>query len=309
LNCHLNDAIQTAVLLPHFPQGAAGAKAATPPLNRLELELPMHDDDHSRLTRAIVRVPGASFVSGLTTARLGAPDYQRALRQHASYCEALRLGGLDLTRLKADERYPDSTFVEDTAVMINTAAAAPPIAVLTRPGAASRTGEVESIKDALAQYCSGMHSIQTPGTLDGGDVCEAGSHFFIGISERTNEEGAQQLSGLLTSYGYTSSCVDIRSVKNILHFKSGVAYLDSNRLVVVDALARRKDFQGFELVCLDADEEYAANCVRVNDLVLIAAGYPKFERTLRDLGYKTIALEMTEFQKMDGGLSCLSLRS
>ena len=153
-----------------------------------------------------------------------------------------------------------------------------------------------------------MHSIQEPGTLDGGDICEAGNHFFIGISQRTNEAGAQQLAGLLTSHGYTYSFVDMRNVKDILHLKSGVAYLGDNRLVVTDALGNRKEFRGYDLVRVSADEEYAANCVRVNDCVLVAAGYPGFEQTLGNLGYKTIALEMTEFQKMDGGLSCLSLR-
>jgi len=144
--------------------------------------------------------------------------------------------------------------------------------------------------------------------VDGGDICDAGNHFFIGLSKRTNEAGAGQLAKLLASYGYTSSFVDIRNVKDILHLKSGLAYLGDNRLVVIEALANRKEFNGYELVRMNVDEEYAANCVRINDYVLVAAGYPVFEQTLRGAGYKTIALEMREFQKMGGGLSCLSLR-
>ena len=233
---------------------------------------------------------------------MGVPDYVHALRQHAEYCEALERCGLKLSRLEADERYPDSTFVEDTAVITSRCA------IVTRPGATSRMGEVDSIKAALSQFCPQIHAIQEPGTLDGGDICEAGNHFFIGISERTNEAGAEQLADLLATYGFTSSRIDIRDVKNILHLKSGVAYLGDNRLVATDALAHHKEFQGHELVRVSPNEGYAANCVRVNDYVLIAAGYPGFEQTLRDLGYKTNALEMTEFQKMDGGLSCLSLR-
>ena len=253
-------------------------------------------------SRAIVRPPGTNYAEGLTRIELGAPDYERALQQHAAYCEALARCGLELIHLQADERYPDSTFVEDTSVLT------PAGAILTRPGATSRMGEVESIKETLSHLYPRVDSIQEPGTLDGGDVCEAGNHFFIGLSERTNEAGAGQLAELLTSYGYTSSFVDIRSVKDILHLKSGLASLGDNRLVVTEALANREEFRGYELVRLSADEEYAANCVRVNDQVLIAAGYPIFEQTLRELGYETIALEMTEFQKMDGGLSCLSLR-
>jgi dimethylargininase len=169
-------------------------------------------------------------------------------------------------------------------------------------------GEVESIKETLSLLYSRVDSIQAPGTLDGGDVCEAGNHFFIGLSERTNEAGAGHLAELLTSYGYTSSFVDIRNMKDILHLKSGLASLGDNRLVVIEALANREEFRGYELVRVNVDEEYAANCVQVNDYVLVAAGYPVFEQTLQTLGYETIALEMTEFQKMDGGLSCLSLR-
>jgi dimethylargininase len=253
-------------------------------------------------SRAIVRPPGTNYADGLTRIELGAPDYDRALRQHAAYCEALERCGLELTHLEADERYPDSTFVEDTSVLI------PAGAILTRPGAASRLGEVESIKETVARLCSRVDSIQEPGTLDGGDVCKAGNHFFIGLSERTNEAGAGQLAELLTSYGYTSSFVDIRNMKDILHLKSGLASLGDNRLVVIETLANREEFRGYELVRVNADEEYAANCVHVNDYLLVAARYPVFEQTLRGLGYETIALEMTEFQKMDGGLSCLSLR-
>jgi len=253
-------------------------------------------------SKAIVRLPATNYADGLTTVALGVPEYSRALRQHSAYCEALEQCGLELTHLEADEEYPDSTFVEDTAVLV------PGGAILTQPGAASRRGEVGSINKTLSRFYSQINSIHEPGTLDGGDVCEAGNHLFIGISARTNEVGAGQLAELLGSYGYTSSFVDIRSVKDILHLKSGLASLGDNRLVVTEALANREEFRGYELVRLSADEEYAANCVRVNDQVLIAAGYPIFEQTLRELGYKTIALEMTEFQKMDGGLSCLSLR-
>jgi len=253
-------------------------------------------------SRAIIRPPGTNYAEGLTRVPLGTPDYERARQQHAAYCEALERCGLQLTHLEADERYPDSTFVEDTAVLI------PAGAILTRPGAASRMGEVGSIRETLSRLCPPIASIQEPGTVDGGDICEAGNHFFIGLSDRTNEAGAGQLAELLASYGYTSSTVDIRNVKDILHLKSGLAYLGDNRLVVIEALKNRQEFRGYELVRVNLDEEYAANCVRVNDYVLVAAGYPLFDQTLRGAGYKTIALEMTEFQKMDGGLSCLSLR-
>jgi dimethylargininase len=176
----------------------------------------------------------------------------------------------------------------------------------------------------LADFFPALSEIQTPGTLDGGDVCEAGNHFFVGISERTNEAGARQLAELLAPHGYTTSFVDIRQsgtgvppaahaqdarvTPELLHLKSGLAYLGDNRLIVTDALANRAEFFGYDLIPVQSNEEYAANCVRVNDYVLLVAGCPRFAERLREFGFQTIALEMTEFQKMDGGLSCLSLR-
>jgi len=258
--------------------------------------------DEKKLNNAIVRLPSPNFLDGLTTMNLGKPNYARAVEQHEAYCEALRRCGLALMNLEADEQYPDSTFVEDTAVLTERCA------ILARPGAPSRAGEVAGLAAVLAKSYSELLSIHEPGTLDGGDVCEVGNHFFIGISQRTNEAGAQQLAELLRSFDYTTSFVDIRGVSRILHLKSGVAYLGDSRLVVTPALANCAEFCDHDLVLVDAGEDYAANCLRVNDQVLVAAGYPAFERRLQELGYETIALEMSEFQKMDGGLSCLSLR-
>jgi dimethylargininase len=253
-------------------------------------------------TRAITRTPAPNFADGLTTVSLGIPDYEKTITEHQLYLAALQICGLTLTELPADPRYPDSTFVEDTAILTEYGA------ILTRPGAESRKGEAEAIKATLKGFYQELAEISAPGTLDGGDICEAGTHFFIGISLRTNETGGQQLADWLKSKGYTASFVDIRQTKGILHLKSGISYLGDNRLVVIDSLAAHPDFKGYELVRMAPGEDYAANCIRVNDYLLIAAGFPKFEATLRELGYKLIVLEMSEYQKMDGGLSCLSLR-
>src|SRR5690349_10281542 len=157
-------------------------------------------------TRAIVRPPAASFAQGLTAAGLGRPDLSKALEQHANYCAALEQCGVELTRLAADAEHPDSTFVEDTAILTRDCA------VLMRPGAPSRAGEVASIANLLPEFYSRIHRIIAPGTVDGGDICQADRHFFIGISERTNLEGARQLAGLLEREGFTSTQVDIRRV-------------------------------------------------------------------------------------------------
>jgi dimethylargininase len=260
-------------------------------------------------TRAIVRPPAPNFAEGLTTAALGKPDYELALRQHGAYCAALERCGLRLFRLEADPNFPDSTFVEDVAVLTEHCA------ILTRPGALSRRGEVASMRPVVRNLFASVQEIQSPGTLDGGDVCQADDHFFIGVSARTNESGAAQLAEILQSLGYGSTCVDMESVPgavatgSLLHLKSGLAYLGDNRLVITHALSDRPEFAGYEPIHVNADEQYGANSVRViNDYVLVAAGNPQLEKELRGLGYQIIALDMSEFQKMDGGLSCLSLR-
>jgi len=253
-------------------------------------------------TKAIVRRPGATFANGLTTVDLGAPDLERALEQHEAYCQTLESCGLKLIRLAPDDEHPDSTFVEDTAILTARGA------VITRPGAPSRLGETKDIAPLIRDYFSNVHIIEEPGTVDGGDICEAGEHFFIGLSLRTNEQGAQQLAGFLESFGYNSSLIDIRGVSNILHLKSGIAYLGGRRLVVIDALKSVREFSGYDLIGLDSGEAYAANCLVINDKVLIADGFPATKRALEHMGYQIIALDMSEFQKMDGGLSCLSLR-
>jgi dimethylargininase len=144
--------------------------------------------------------------------------------------------------------------------------------------------------------------------VDGGDVCEAGEHFFIGISERTNEEGARQLAEFLSSSGYTAAFIDVKGIAGLLHLKSGLAFLGDRWLVVDEALAGLKEFSDYRLLKVEPAEKYAANCVRINDHVLLASGYPKIEARLRGLGMGVVALDMSEFRRMDGGLSCLSLR-
>jgi dimethylargininase len=254
-------------------------------------------------TQAIVCRPAPNFAEGLTRVDLGRPSYPLAVEQHERYCRALERCGLRLIRLPADEVYPDSTFVEDTAILTEHGA------MLTRPGAPSRAGEVAAIREALAGLYPELASIQAPGTVDGGDVCDAEGHYYIGLSERTNAEGARQLADWLALQGYTASVVDIRGRAELLHLKSGLAYLGDKRLAVQEALAQDEAvYSGYELVRVPHGEEYAANCVRVGSHVLVAAGHPGFEAALRELGYGILRLDMSEFQKMDGGLSCLSLR-
>ena len=254
------------------------------------------------MRHAIVRPPGPNFADGLTTVDLGRPVHERALSQHAAYCDALERCGLALTRLAPDLRHPDSTFVEDTAVLTVRGA------ILTRPGAASRFGEAEAIRGPLSPFYPEIAEIEAPGTLDGGDVCEAGDHFFIGVSERTNEEGARQLAAILAGMGFTAGIIDIRGIPGILHLKSGIACPAEGTIVAIDALADHAAFRSRTVIPVPASEAYAANCVRVNDRLLFATGRPRLEASLRERGFDLLLLDMSEFEKMDGGLSCLSLR-
>jgi dimethylargininase len=262
----------------------------------------MQPEVQDLFTHAILRIPDANFADGLTTVDLGVPHFDQVLEQHARYCEALRECGLKLTILDADARHPDSTFVEDTAILT------PHSAILCRPGAPSRAREVAAIRPVIKRFYSRIFTIEAPGTVDGGDICEAGDHFFIGLSLRTNEEGARQLSAHLQTLGYTASTIDLRKMTRILHLKSGISYIGDKTLVVMEEMAASRRLAHFNLLRVSPEESYAANCVRVNDRVLVAEGFPHLRDHLVARGFNPLVLNMSEFRKMDGGLSCLSLR-
>jgi len=249
-------------------------------------------------SRAIVRLPGPDAGRGLTTAGLGSPDRSLLLEQHASYVRTLRGLGLEVIVLDPAPGFPDAYFVEDTAVVL------PELAVLAHPGAPSRRGEAPLIEPVLARYRKVIR-VEPPGTLDGGDVLAVGSRFFIGLSARTNMEGAEQLGRILAGQGFSWSPV---AVAGGLHLKSGVCALGDETLVIAGWLADNEAFRGDRKIVLPPGEEYAANSLWVNGSVLIPAGFPSVRRKLARLGWPVIELETSEFRKMDGGLTCLSLR-
>ena len=250
-------------------------------------------------THAIARVPGADFASGLTTSTdTEKPDYNRIMQQHAAYVAALQDIGLDVSIMDPLTAHPDAYFVEDTAVVT------PHIAVITNPGADSRKGETDSISRMLAQFRD-VRYIQAPGTVDGGDVLMVGTHFFIGISERTNQEGARQLGAILGEFGNTWVTVPVGAG---LHFKSSVNYIGENTLLVTNDFEEHELLKGYEKIVVDPDENYAANTLYVNDHLIMPAGYPKTRRQLDKLKSSILELDVSEVRKMDGGLTCMSLR-
>ena len=260
---------------------------------------PEQENRELKFKHAIVKRPCPDMINGLSFSHPGKPDYLNALDQHAKYTEALHYCGLSVKILEADNLFPDSTFIEDVALCTSQCA------VITNPGAPSRRGEISGIRQVLSEFYHNIGEIISPGTLEAGDVMMVSDHYFIGISERTNENGADQLIDILNRYGYAGSKIRLNQM---LHLKSGISYLENNNLVLSGELAYRKEFIGFNRIMVEREESYAANSLWINGKVLVPLGFPKTRAQIEKAGYETIAIDVSEFRKLDGGLSCLSLR-
>ena len=247
---------------------------------------------------AIIRQPGDNFAQGITTSNLGVPSYQQMLEQHTAYIESLKQIGLSIIELEVLPDFPDAYFVEDVAVVT------PDVAVITNPGAAARNGEQLAIEPVLAQYRA-IERIRPPGTLDGGDVLMVGKHFFVGISERTNPLGAAQLGAILERFGNTWVAVPVGAG---LHLKSSVNWVGENNLLISVAFSGQPEFEGFRQIVVDPAEEYACNTLWINDVLLTPKGFSKTRKQLEILRLPIIELDASEAQKMDGELTCMSLR-
>ena len=250
-------------------------------------------------TKAIVRTPCKAIVEGITTANLGVPDFENALVQHQDYISALKECGLEVTCLDVDENFPDSTFVEDVALMTSQCA------IITNPGAESRRDEIRSIQPVIESFYHNIETIRNPGTVEAGDIMMVGSHFYIGLSERTNQVGADQMIACLEKYGLTGSTV---TLSEVLHLKTGLGYLEDNKLLACGEFLTKPEFQQYNILEVNPNEAYAANSVWINGTVLTPKGFPKTKKLILATGYKVREVDVSEFQKIDGGLSCLSLR-
>jgi dimethylargininase len=250
------------------------------------------------LTRAILRRPGEDFASGLTTSGLGKPDLSRMLAQHAAYAGALRALGLQVEVLDPLPGLPDAYFVEDVAVVV------PELAVVARPGAPSRLAEADAIVATLGRHRE-VARLEHPARLDGGDVLIVGRTVFIGLSARTDEEGARQLARLLEPHGYRARKVPVAVG---LHLKSSVNWVGGETLLVSERFADAPELRSFRHILVDAAEEFACNTLLVDGTLLTPAGFPRTRRQLDGTGLKVMELEASEARKMDGGLSCMSLR-
>lgn len=250
-------------------------------------------------TKAIVRKPCKNMVNGITSASLGTPNFLNATIQHENYVNVIRKLGLQVEVLESNEQFPDSVFVEDTALLT------PSFAVITNPGALSRNGEIAAMEIELKKFFPTIDHINFPGTLDAGDVMMVGKHFYIGLSLRTNRTGAEQLIYILKKYGFTGSTI---SLKSVLHLKTGVSYLDNNYLLACGEFLTKTDFGKYHIIEVPMAESYAANSLWINGSVLVPKGFPKTLNLIKREGFSTIEVDVSEFRKLDGGLSCLSLR-
>ena len=224
-------------------------------------------------------------------------DLARAVAQHAEYAALLRSLGLEVVELPADPAFPDCCFVEDVAVVLDE------LALLTRPGAASRRGEVAAIEAALARYRP-IETTPSPATLEGGDVLRVGHTVFVGHSARTNEAGIARLAAVAEPLGYRVVPV---AVTGCLHLKSAVTALDQERVLLNRAWLDSAPFRGLELVDVAPGEPGAANVLRVAGLVIAHPGFPRTLERIAALGYAVRPLDVSEFLKAEAALTCKSL--
>ncbi|MCF8367724.1 MAG: hypothetical protein K9G76_01685 [Bacteroidales bacterium] len=250
-------------------------------------------------TTAIVKLPGKNLANGLSQSNLGQVDFDLALMQHQQYILALETCGLEVIVLDADDNYPDSTFIEDVALCTDK------FAVVCNPGAPSRNGEQNDLEDLLPDHFSSIEYINTPGTVEAGDIMMVSDHFYIGQSDRTNINGAKQMKYILQKYGKTASIVPLNKM---LHLKTGLSYLENNNLLISGEFIENPEFKDFNKIIISEKEAYAANSLWINGNVLVPEGYPDTLQKIEDAGYKVLEIDVSEFRKLDGGLSCLSLR-
>jgi dimethylargininase len=220
-----------------------------------------------------------------------------AKRQHAEYCETLRLLGLKLITVDTDNTLPDSCFVEDTAAIFGEKA------VICNMKTESRAKETIEVAKALSKM-KDTYYMKPPATIDGGDILKVENMVFVGLTSRTNTHAIKQLEKTLANSDFT--VVPVR-VHNVLHLKSACTHLGDNYVVVAEGFFETDLLHGCKRIVVPKGEEYAADCLAVNGTVLVATGYPKTERLIERAGFSTRKVDVSEFRKGDGALTCLSI--
>ena len=251
-------------------------------------------------THAVVRTPGDTVAKGLRAVDTGTPDPVRFRQDHKAYIDALTAAGANVKRLESLNDYPDSVFIEDTALCLGEGA------IVLRPGASSRLGEAGTVMPVLSEFYQNIARINGPGFIDGGDILVTEKEILVGLSSRTDEAGVEELKTLVDQWGYQVRSV--RTPEGVLHFKTDCSLLDADTILSTKRLSASGCFSGYRVIHTAAGEEAAANSIRFNDRVIIPSGFPRTSEILSDAGYNVKEVGNAVAAKLDGGMSCLSLR-
>ena len=254
-----------------------------------------------RFTHAITRRPAESIVQGLRAVDTGTPSLTLMEQHHADYIAALKSTGATVIELDKLEAYPDSVFVEDTALCL------PEGAVVMRPGAPTRLGEAAEMAPHLtALYARVVRVSGADSFIEGGDILTTETEILVGRSARTNAAGIAELQRLVAPWGHTVR--EVFTPPGVLHFKTDCSLLDEETILSTARLDASGCFKGYRVIHTAAGEEACANTIRFNDLVLMPAGFPRTRDALVKAGYTVREIGNSECAKLDGGMSCLSLR-
>lgn len=249
-------------------------------------------------TYAIVRQVSRSIINcELTHLQREPIDLERARQQHLEYTSCLHTAGCTLIELEEQPDLPDAVFVEDTAVVLDE------IAVITRPGALSRRPEVAAVAQALQPFRT-LQTISAPATLDGGDVLCMDKTIFVGLSSRTNEQGAKQLADFVKPFGYAIQPV---SVQACLHLKSAVSRIAADAVLLNPQWIPPSFFSAFRMFTVDPAEPQAANALWIQDRLIYSSTYERTAARLLQLGVDVIPIDMSELAKAEGAVTCCSI--
>lgn len=257
-------------------------------------------DPTFEFSRAITRRPAPTIARGLRAEDIGNPDFDGMIAAHKAYVAALKSTGAEVIELGSLDAFPDAQFVEDTALCL------PQGAILMRPGAPSRMGEVNQMAPTLRNCYETVLEIKGPGHVEGGDILVTGREILVGRSERTDAEGVAELAKITSDWGHKLR--EVFTPEGVLHFKTDCSLMDAETILSTRRLDASGCFEGYRVLHVADGEEAAANAIRFNNLVLMAAGFPRTAEMLDREGYQVVEIDNTDCAKLDGGMSCLSLR-
>jgi dimethylargininase len=248
---------------------------------------------------AFVRQPASTVTNGLRVGSHSGPSFEALAAEHRAYVSALELAGLEVELLPPLPAYPDSIFVEDPAFVL------PEGAILLRPGAASREGESAELAGPLRRRFERLSTLHA-GYADGGDILILPGEILVGMSARTDRRGAEAFAAWAAGLGRVVRIVE--TPPGVLHLKTACSLVDEETVLATPALASAGLFGSMRVLFTPAGEEAAANALRINDALLVSASYPRTAEKLSAQGLNVVPLETSEIQKLDAGLSCMSLR-